>query len=122
MNGLRDPYCLGVGQGARGRNIKPDSIVKFFFFVANHHTSDGEEEEFHDLAREKVEEGNVRAAIELFQRAVSITPSMAHKLIKILRSENVEFVVVKQQKYKKRRHTYTNIHSFYTFPSLVLKL
>nr|XP_011459121.1 PREDICTED: uncharacterized protein LOC101309606 isoform X3 [Fragaria vesca subsp. vesca] len=83
MNGLRDPYCLGVGQGARGRNIKPDSIVKFFFFVANHHTSDGEEEEFHDLAREKVEEGNVRAAIELFQRAVSITPSMAHKLIKV---------------------------------------
>ncbi|PRQ15932.1 putative exodeoxyribonuclease I [Rosa chinensis] len=48
---------------------------------------------FHDLAMEKVEEGNVRAATELFQRAVSVTPSMAHELIKILRSENIEFVV-----------------------------
>ncbi|KAM5570450.1 exonuclease 1 [Rosa sericea] len=48
---------------------------------------------FHDLAMEKVEEGNVRAATELFQRAVSVTPSMAHELIKVLRSENIEFVV-----------------------------
>ncbi|KAK9925779.1 hypothetical protein M0R45_023044 [Rubus argutus] len=48
---------------------------------------------FHDLAMEKVKEGDVRAATELFQRAVSVTPSMAHELIKVLRSENVEFVV-----------------------------
>ncbi|KAL6175659.1 hypothetical protein ACLB2K_052298 [Fragaria x ananassa] len=48
---------------------------------------------FHELAMEKVEEGNVRAATELFQRAVSVTPSMAHELIKVLRSENIEFVV-----------------------------
>ncbi|KAL6178211.1 hypothetical protein ACLB2K_049730 [Fragaria x ananassa] len=48
---------------------------------------------FHDLAMEKVEEGNVRAATELFQRAVSVTPSMAHELIKVRRSENIEFVV-----------------------------
>ncbi|XP_024924455.3 exonuclease 1 [Ziziphus jujuba] len=46
-----------------------------------------------DLAMEKLKEGNVNAASELFQRAVSITPSMAHQLIQILRSENVEFVV-----------------------------
>ncbi|GAV69156.1 XPG_N domain-containing protein/XPG_I domain-containing protein [Cephalotus follicularis] len=47
----------------------------------------------HELAMVKLNEGNVNAASELFQRAVSITPLMAHQLIQILRSENVEFVV-----------------------------
>ncbi|XP_059644515.1 exonuclease 1 [Cornus florida] len=46
-----------------------------------------------DLAMAKFNEGNVNAASELFQRAVSITPSMAHQLIQILRTENIEFVV-----------------------------
>ncbi|CAK9172928.1 unnamed protein product [Ilex paraguariensis] len=41
----------------------------------------------------KLKEGNVGAASELFQRAVSVTPSMAHQLILILSSENIEFVV-----------------------------
>ncbi|XP_034216747.1 exonuclease 1 [Prunus dulcis] len=47
----------------------------------------------HDLAMAKFKEGDIRAATELFQRAVSVTPSMAHQLIQILRSENIEFVV-----------------------------
>nr|GEV69359.1 exonuclease 1 [Tanacetum cinerariifolium] len=47
----------------------------------------------HDLAMAKLEEGNINAATEMFQRAVSITPSMAHQLIQILKSENIEFVV-----------------------------
>ncbi|XP_020533793.1 exonuclease 1 isoform X1 [Jatropha curcas] len=47
----------------------------------------------HKLAMEKLKEGNVNAASDFFQRAVSITPLMARKLIQILRSENVEFVV-----------------------------
>ncbi|KAH7856400.1 hypothetical protein Vadar_000902 [Vaccinium darrowii] len=42
---------------------------------------------------EKLKEGNLNAASELFQRAVSITPSMAYQLIQILRSEDIEFVV-----------------------------
>ncbi|KAK4843352.1 hypothetical protein QYF36_007143 [Acer negundo] len=42
---------------------------------------------------EKLKEGNVNAATEYFQRAISITPAMAHQLIQILRSENIEFVV-----------------------------
>ncbi|KAL1541746.1 exonuclease 1 isoform X1 [Salvia divinorum] len=46
-----------------------------------------------DLAMEKLKEGDTDAASELFQRAVNITPQMAHQLIQILRSENVEFVV-----------------------------
>ncbi|XP_024990590.1 exonuclease 1 [Cynara cardunculus var. scolymus] len=46
-----------------------------------------------DLAMAKLKEGNINAAAEIFQRAVSITPSMAHQLIQILRSENIEFVV-----------------------------
>ncbi|KAI3735613.1 hypothetical protein L6452_15120 [Arctium lappa] len=46
-----------------------------------------------DLAMAKLKEGSINAAAEIFQRAVSITPSMAHKLIQILRSENIEFVV-----------------------------
>ncbi|KAJ8443284.1 hypothetical protein Cgig2_010179 [Carnegiea gigantea] len=46
-----------------------------------------------EMAMQKLKEGNVNAATELFQRAISITPSMAHELIKILRSENVEFLV-----------------------------
>ncbi|KAK3225205.1 hypothetical protein Dsin_005067 [Dipteronia sinensis] len=46
-----------------------------------------------DLAMEKLREGNVNAATEYFQRAISITPAMAHQLIQILRSENIEFVV-----------------------------
>ncbi|KAK4842793.1 hypothetical protein QYF36_000122 [Acer negundo] len=46
-----------------------------------------------DLAMEKLKEGNVNAATEHFQKAISITPSMAHQLIQILRSENIEFVV-----------------------------
>lgn len=41
----------------------------------------------------KLKEGNVNAASELFQRAVHITPLMAHKLIQTLKSENIEFVV-----------------------------
>ncbi|XP_043695087.1 exonuclease 1 [Telopea speciosissima] len=45
------------------------------------------------LAKEKLHQGEVNAAIELFQRAVSITPCMAHRLIQILRSEGIEFVV-----------------------------
>ncbi|XP_050258721.1 exonuclease 1 isoform X1 [Quercus robur] len=47
----------------------------------------------HDLAMVKLKEGNVSAAIELFQRAVSINPSMAHQVIQVLRSENIEYVV-----------------------------
>ncbi|XP_009600117.1 exonuclease 1-like isoform X2 [Nicotiana tabacum] len=46
-----------------------------------------------DQAMLKLKEGNVAGAVELFQRAVSITPSMAHQLIQILESENIEFVV-----------------------------
>ncbi|OMO97225.1 hypothetical protein CCACVL1_04623 [Corchorus capsularis] len=46
-----------------------------------------------ELAMAKLKEGDVKGAIELFQRAVSITPAMAHQLIQILRSENIEFVV-----------------------------
>ncbi|KAM1938305.1 hypothetical protein FF1_015921 [Malus domestica] len=46
-----------------------------------------------DLAMAKYREGDIRAATELFQRAVSVTPAMAHQLIQVLRSENVEFVV-----------------------------
>ncbi|KAK2664481.1 hypothetical protein Ddye_003055 [Dipteronia dyeriana] len=47
----------------------------------------------HDLAMEELKEGNVIAATEHFQKAISITPAMAHQLIQILRSENIEFVV-----------------------------
>ncbi|XP_070027514.1 exonuclease 1 isoform X2 [Nicotiana sylvestris] len=46
-----------------------------------------------DQAMLKLKEGNVAGAVELFQRAVSVTPSMAHQLIQILKSENIEFVV-----------------------------
>ncbi|CAH9104845.1 unnamed protein product [Cuscuta europaea] len=46
-----------------------------------------------DQAMALLKEGNVNAAAELFQRAVSITPAMAHQLIQILRSDNIEFVV-----------------------------
>lgn len=46
-----------------------------------------------DLALQKLKEGDVKAASELFQRGVSITPSMAHQLIQILKSENIEFIV-----------------------------
>ncbi|XP_021727024.1 exonuclease 1-like [Chenopodium quinoa] len=46
-----------------------------------------------EMAMEKLNEGNVGGAIELFQRAISITPSMAHLLIQTLKTENVEFIV-----------------------------
>ncbi|KAL2478940.1 5'-3' exonuclease family protein [Forsythia ovata] len=46
-----------------------------------------------DLAMEKLKAGDANAASEIFQRAVSITPPMAHQLVEILRSENIEFVV-----------------------------
>ncbi|XP_010476979.1 PREDICTED: exonuclease 1-like [Camelina sativa] len=46
-----------------------------------------------DAAMIKLKEGNVGAATELFQRAVSVTSSMAHQLIQVLKSENVEFIV-----------------------------
>ncbi|XP_022137457.1 exonuclease 1 [Momordica charantia] len=46
-----------------------------------------------ELAMEKLKEGNVGAASELFQRAVNITPSIANQLIKLLREQNIEFVV-----------------------------
>ncbi|KAL3818629.1 hypothetical protein ACJIZ3_004534 [Penstemon smallii] len=46
-----------------------------------------------DKAMDKLKEGDVNAASELFQRAVSITPLMARQLIQVLRSENIEFVV-----------------------------
>ncbi|XP_068503243.1 exonuclease 1 isoform X1 [Phaseolus vulgaris] len=46
-----------------------------------------------ELAMTKLKEGNVGAASELFQRAVNITPVMAHQLIQTLKSEKIEFVV-----------------------------
>ncbi|XP_076900630.1 exonuclease 1-like [Bidens hawaiensis] len=46
-----------------------------------------------ELAMVKLKEGDTNAAVEMFQRAVSITPSMAYQLIQVLRSENIEFVV-----------------------------
>ncbi|KAI3443303.1 uncharacterized protein J3R85_000234 [Psidium guajava] len=46
-----------------------------------------------DLALQKLKEGDVKAASELFQRGVTVTPSMAHQLIQILKSENIEFIV-----------------------------
>ncbi|KAK8686717.1 hypothetical protein V6N13_125737 [Hibiscus sabdariffa] len=50
-------------------------------------------EENRELAIAKLKEGDVKAATELFQRAVRITPAMAYQLIQILKSEKVEFVV-----------------------------
>ncbi|KAG6672967.1 hypothetical protein I3843_16G087300 [Carya illinoinensis] len=46
-----------------------------------------------DLAMAKLKQGGASAAFELFQRAVSITPTMAHQVIQVLRSENIEYVV-----------------------------
>ncbi|XVF50511.1 hypothetical protein PTKIN_Ptkin04bG0107000 [Pterospermum kingtungense] len=46
-----------------------------------------------EFAMAKLKEGNVKGASDLFQRAVSITPALAHQLIQILRSEKIEFVV-----------------------------
>ncbi|XP_011072989.1 exonuclease 1 isoform X2 [Sesamum indicum] len=46
-----------------------------------------------DMAMEKLKDGDANTASELFQRAVSVTPLMAHQLIQTLRSENIEFVV-----------------------------
>ncbi|RLN28246.1 exonuclease 1 isoform X1 [Panicum miliaceum] len=46
-----------------------------------------------NMAKEKLEQGNTTAAVDLFRKAVHITPSMAYQLIQILRSANVEFVV-----------------------------
>ncbi|VAI89171.1 unnamed protein product [Triticum turgidum subsp. durum] len=45
------------------------------------------------LGKEKLEQGNTAAAIDLFRKAVQITPSMAYQLIQILKTEKVEFVV-----------------------------
>ncbi|KAJ3686046.1 hypothetical protein LUZ61_015210 [Rhynchospora tenuis] len=45
------------------------------------------------LAKQKFHEGDVAAATEYFQKAVHITPSMAHQLIQILRLESIEFLV-----------------------------
>ncbi|MCD7446660.1 hypothetical protein HAX54_014431 [Datura stramonium] len=53
-----------------------------------------EKETNRDQAMLKLKEGKCCfGAIELFQRAVTVTPSMAHQLIQILKSENIEFVV-----------------------------
>ncbi|XP_074316592.1 exonuclease 1 [Silene latifolia] len=46
-----------------------------------------------EMAMEKLREGNINAASDLFQRAISITPAMAHQLIQVLRQENVELTV-----------------------------
>lgn len=46
-----------------------------------------------NMAKEKLEQGNTAAAIDFFRKAVHITPLMAYRLVQILRSENVEFVV-----------------------------
>ncbi|GLT37436.1 hypothetical protein SLA2020_117540 [Shorea laevis] len=46
-----------------------------------------------ELAMTKLKEGDVNSASELFQRAVNITPAMAHQLIQVLRSENIDYVV-----------------------------
>ncbi|KAM6592463.1 hypothetical protein CsatA_000166 [Cannabis sativa] len=46
-----------------------------------------------EIAMVKLKEGDVSAATEFFQKAISVTPQMAHQLIQILRSENIEFVV-----------------------------
>ncbi|XP_021909370.1 exonuclease 1 isoform X2 [Carica papaya] len=46
-----------------------------------------------ELAMAKLSEGNVSAASELFQRAISVTPAMAHQLIQTLKAEDIEFVV-----------------------------
>ncbi|CAN6444547.1 unnamed protein product [Victoria cruziana] len=45
------------------------------------------------LAKEKLSQGDVPGAIEFFQKAVSITPSIAYQLIQILKAEQVEFIV-----------------------------
>ncbi|KAL5748814.1 hypothetical protein ACOSQ2_026111 [Xanthoceras sorbifolium] len=61
--------------------------------AATEHGRDRKRQANRDLAMEKLKEGNVNAATDLFQRAISITPAMAHQLIQILRSENIDFVV-----------------------------
>ncbi|KAL3691184.1 hypothetical protein R1sor_004835 [Riccia sorocarpa] len=44
-------------------------------------------------AQKKHADGDVLGAQELYQRAVEVTPAMAHELIEVLREEEVEFVV-----------------------------
>lgn len=38
-------------------------------------------------------EGNVSAARECFQKAIDIIPEMAHRLIKVLRQQNISYIV-----------------------------
>ncbi|KAI5385498.1 hypothetical protein KIW84_072194 [Lathyrus oleraceus] len=71
-------------------NLRPDSERSSASVVT---TTSYKRNAYHDLAMAKLKEGNVNAASELFQRAVHITPLMAHKLIQTLKSENIEFVV-----------------------------
>ncbi|XP_071717457.1 exonuclease 1 [Rutidosis leptorrhynchoides] len=89
-------YCMHRINMLRHHNISPVLV----FDGANIPCKALEEQHRHskrkdsrDLAITKLKEGNVNAATEMFQRAVSITPSMAHQLIQILRSENIEFIV-----------------------------
>ncbi|KAJ0048453.1 hypothetical protein Pint_17003 [Pistacia integerrima] len=73
--------CKAVTEDERHRHV-----VHILCFVLRREAN-------RDLAMEKLKQGNVKAASELFQRAISITPAMAHQLIQVLRTENIEFVV-----------------------------
>ncbi|CAL1354598.1 unnamed protein product [Linum trigynum] len=61
--------------------------------AATEHERRRKREANHKLAISKLKEGNATAALEYFQRAVNITPSMANQLIQILKSKQIEFVV-----------------------------
>ncbi|CAA7397628.1 unnamed protein product [Spirodela intermedia] len=80
----------------RHHDIKPVVVFDGGDIPSKSSTEDARSRKRHEnlaLAKEKLEEGNAQAAIDCFQRAVSISPEMAHQLIQVLRVENVEFVV-----------------------------
>ncbi|XP_076922345.1 exonuclease 1 [Bidens hawaiensis] len=89
-------YCLHRINMLRHHNITPVLVFDGCNIPCKSQTDEhrhSKRKESRELAMAKLKQGDTNAAIEMFQRAVSITPLMAYQLIQVLRSENIEFVV-----------------------------
>eukprot|EP01127_Copromyxa_protea_P021370 TRINITY_DN7324_c0_g1_i1.p1 TRINITY_DN7324_c0_g1~~TRINITY_DN7324_c0_g1_i1.p1 ORF type:complete len:950 (-),score=166.50 TRINITY_DN7324_c0_g1_i1:62-2911(-) len=89
-------YCMNQIELLRSHNITPILVFDGCYLPAKGGTETerrGKRELSKKQAAEHLLNGNHGAAHSCFKKAVDITPRMAYNLIKVLRAENVQYIV-----------------------------
>ncbi|KAJ3074092.1 hypothetical protein HDU98_012120 [Podochytrium sp. JEL0797] len=89
-------FCMNRVALLKQHKIKPVLVFDGGCLPMKHHTESERRKrrkEAREMAHKELAMGNRGKAMEMFQRCVDITPNMAWELMKVLRKENIDFIV-----------------------------